>query len=170
MGLTGWALHRIGDLRADAGFGGLRQGCGESSYAVFRPAMRALSQAIRSWVEPGCTPWRYAKSVPEMGPCKFDGLPPQVDGTGGGEVAAVSRSYVVQGAGPLLVFAALRTRGRYETTGKTSKVDPNGSAEPNSILARGGAARYGVGVAVTSVEKGSEQPGYFLQSRPALPS
>jgi len=39
-----------------------------------------------------------------------------------------------------------------------------------SIQARGGAARYGVGVAFTSIEKGREQLGYFLQGGPALPS
>jgi len=39
-----------------------------------------------------------------------------------------------------------------------------------SVLARGGAAHYGVGVAFTSIQEGREQLGYFLQSSTPLPS
>jgi hypothetical protein len=88
----GCALHRTGVLRADAGFAALRRGPGESSPAVFRPSMRALSRAMRSWVESGCTPLRYAKGVPEMGPCKFDGFQRQDGRIGGGWVTDASRT------------------------------------------------------------------------------
>ena len=54
----------------------------------------------------------------------------------------------------------------------------NGSSSPviargiiaRSILARSGSVRYGVGVAFTSIEKGRELLGYFLQSGYTLPS
>jgi hypothetical protein len=54
----------------------------------------------------------------------------------------------------------------------------NGQASPvlargfiaRSILARGRSVRYGVGVAFTSIEKGRELLGYFLQSGYTLPS
>jgi hypothetical protein len=54
----------------------------------------------------------------------------------------------------------------------------NGSSNPvlargfiaRSILARGGVGRYGVGVAFTSIEKGRDQLGYFLQNGSTLPS
>ncbi len=54
----------------------------------------------------------------------------------------------------------------------------NGASSPvlargfiaRSILARGGSARYGVGVAFTSIEAGRDQLGYFLTSGTALPS
>jgi hypothetical protein len=39
-----------------------------------------------------------------------------------------------------------------------------------SILARGGAVRYGVGVAFTSIERGRDQLGYFLQNGSGLDS
>jgi len=88
LGDSGRVLHRTGVLRADVGFAVLWRGPDEGSPAVFSPAMRVLSRAIRSWAEPECTLWRYAKVVPRMGPCKFDRLPRQSCRTGGSEVAA----------------------------------------------------------------------------------